>query len=137
MYKYPKSNKAPQKEWERKHVKFASRANTRIIIRTVKRTIDDTYGGEVETWIELATVWAIKELLPKESLQTDLQRELYLDETEQSKEIVYFIIQYREDINNSHRIVEKGREWNIVGLQRTGENNNWLRVQCEYYGTAD
>lgn len=69
-------------------------------------TITDSFGAEVPTWTEAFKVWA--EYQPAGS------REFPADQKRVNETTARFIIWYREDIHAAtHRIVARGRTWNI------------------------
>ena len=113
---------------ERQTLQFASRANVQVTIRQSTRSRDQSYGEEIETWSDLATVYAI--YLPQS------ETEVYLDQSDQRKEMAKFIVQYRTDLDTQKRLMFDSKEYDILGVQQFAESKNYMVVSCERYSAG-
>lgn len=66
----------------------------------------DAYGGPVETWEDVATVWA--------SLEAMNGREFFASKQAQSEVTQRIRIRYRADVTADMRVVHGGRVFGIV-----------------------
>ena len=80
----------------------------RVVIEQVTEAQND-YGEPVETWAELATVWARKEDLSG--------RELFAAQQVQSTVTTRFTIRYRSDVQAKQRLSHAGTVYNIESVQ--------------------
>lgn len=66
----------------------------------------DAYGGPVETWEDVATVWA--------SLEAMSGREFFASQQAQSEVTQRIRIRYRPDVTADMRVIHNGKVFNIV-----------------------
>ena len=66
----------------------------------------DAYGGPVETWEDVATVWA--------SLEAMSGREFFASQQAQSEVTQRIRIRYRADVTADMRVIHNGKVFNIV-----------------------
>jgi SPP1 family predicted phage head-tail adaptor len=82
-------------------------------IRIDERTVvQDGIGGETETWVERATVWAEKRDLSG--------RELILAQQEAATATTRFVIRFRDDVAQTDRIVYDGVNHDIQHIAEIG-----------------
>jgi SPP1 family predicted phage head-tail adaptor len=93
---------------------LASKLNERVRIEKLS-TATDGYGGQVQSWIELATVFAQVE--PIYSIQTEQE----IAAQRQSKAGYRVRIRVRTDVNASMRIVWKTHTLQIHSLHEQGD----------------
>lgn len=72
--------------------------------KTVAR---DAMGGEIETWNDIATVWASK------AHQTS--REFFAAQKINAEITVLFIIRYRRNVDTKMRVIFSGKTYDILG----------------------
>lgn len=99
----------------------AGRMRKRVTIQRLERT-DDGYGGIVETWVDVATVWAAVEPLTG--------RERYEAQQVQSDLSHKVTMRYRPGIMPQMRLVLKDRPLDIVAVINVEERNRWLELLC-------
>ena len=77
----------------------------------------DSFGAEVETWVDLAQVWA--------SFTPQSAREQFRNESniEQASNTAAFRIRWRDDVDETMRIVHDGHEWDIEGIIEVGRRD--------------
>jgi SPP1 family predicted phage head-tail adaptor len=83
---------------------------------------DDGYGGTVETWQNIATVWAAIEPLRGNERYTAQQVQ-----TELSHKVT---IRYRSEVKPQMRLVYKGRIFEIEAAIDVEERHRWLELLC-------
>ena len=83
--------------------------------RTVTR---DSYGGEVVTWVDLAQEWA--------SFRPQTTTERFRNESniEQATNTAAFRIRYRDDLDETMRVVHDGHNWGIEGIVEVGRRSH-------------
>lgn len=89
----------------------------KITIQT-KTTARDEWGQAIDTFTDLATVWA--EYKPRINSAASLQS---MEDQVQFKEVASFVIRYRDDVPDTARILFGGKTWMItqrgeVGISR-------------------
>lgn len=95
------------------------RINRRIIIQDATTFTRDSYGAEVSSWNNSATVWAsVRTVSGSEQLQSG---QIYAGET------VQFEMRYRA-LNPSARISYDGKIYNIRSIQNVDDKDARLRV---------
>ena len=83
--------------------------------RTVAR---DSYGGEIVTWVDLAMVWcAIMR-------SSTFERFVESSNIEQSAQLQFFRIRWRDDIDETMRLLYDGHEWDIEGIVEVGRRRH-------------
>ena len=88
--------------------------DSKVVIQTPVTT-KDSYGQPVESWSDLATVWAQK--IDVVRATTELERG---DAVEALKYVSRFIIRYRGDVTGIERISCDGRIYNINQIASIG-----------------
>ena len=83
------------------------RLDQRVTIERFTSTTD-AWGGTVEAWSPLATVWAGVEPL--------VGREYFAADAAQSEVTAKIRMRYRPGITPQDRVVHKGRNYNIVSV---------------------
>lgn len=83
----------------------------------------DRFGGEVQDWIPVATVWGSVESLSGGEFEVAKQRHAEVSHT--------IVIRYRPDITPSLRVVVKNRWFEILAVINPKERNVWLYLLCK------
>lgn len=87
----------------------------------------DAYGGPVETWEDVATVWA--------SLEAMSGREFFASQQAQSEITQRIRIRYRADVTADMRAIHNGKVFNIVAPLPDNRNRELVlmcqKVSCE------
>lgn len=104
--------------------------NTKIRIGDLDRQITlralttsrDTFGEEIQTWSDLATVWA------KVDYSTGFER--FEGEQETAFTGVVFYIRHRTDLNQKLRIVYENEEYDIKGIHEV-DRRFFLKIIAE------
>lgn len=84
--------------------------------------IDDGAGGSIETWQDIATVWAAIEPLRG--------NERYTAQQVQSTLSHKVTIRYREGIKPQMRLTYKGRVFEVESVIDVEERHQWLELLC-------
>lgn len=87
---------------------------------------DDGAGGQIETWVRRADVWA--EVKPVKG------REIVSGERIVGAETYLITIRYRSDIALSDRIVWRGKTLDIDSVQNRDMRRKYLVIEAEYGG---
>lgn len=93
----------------------------RITLQELVKT-DDGYGGIVETWQDVATVWAAIEPLKG--------TERYQAQQVQSELTHKVTIRYRAGIKPQMRILYGNRVFDIEAVIDVDERHRWLELLC-------
>ncbi len=93
----------------------------RVIIQQLVNT-DDGAGGSIETWQDIATVWAAIEPLR--------DNERYTAQQVQSTLSHKVTIRYHEGVKPQMRLAYKGRIFDIVSAIDIEERHQWLELLC-------
>jgi len=88
----------------------------------------DSYGAPVESWSEVAALWAAKEPLSG--------REFFDAQQVFSENVTRFRIRYREGVDTTMRIAHGGRLYNIKSILDPEERHQELHLLCAE-GVAD
>ena len=83
---------------------------------------DDGYGGTIETWQDVATVWAVIEPLRG--------NERYTAQQVQSELTHKVTIRYRAGIKPQMRLLYKGKTFEIEAVIDVEERHQWLELLC-------
>lgn len=78
-------------------------------------------GFEVVDWQDLKKVWA--------AVSNLRGREYYAAATVQAENTVKFIIRYIPDIDNSMRIIFKGKYYNITAIDNLKYQNKYVEIK--------
>lgn len=97
--------------------KLRHRATIQQLVNT-----DDGAGGSIETWQNVATVWAAIEPLRG--------NERYTAQQVQSTLTHKVTIRYREGIKPQMRLTYKGRIFDIESVIDIEERHRWLELFC-------
>jgi SPP1 family predicted phage head-tail adaptor len=92
----------------------AGKLDRRIALRVATQGADD-FGSPVETWADLAVVWAEKR---------DLRgREFYQANADNAEIETVFRIRWRSDVSPLNRIAYDGRDYDIVSVAEIGRRD--------------
>lgn len=95
--------------------------NRQITIQQYTAT-RDSYGGEVQTWADLATVWA------KKAHRTS--REFFAAQKTNAETTDMFIIRFRSGITTKMRVTFDGKTYDISGADDPDGNRRELQILC-------
>lgn len=90
---------------------MAGKLDRRIVIQGLTVTQDD-YGGEVDAWATLATVWA--QWLPGAGSERFTAASVYAEAHGR------FRIRWRSDVTTKHRVTYDGKEFDILAVDEIG-----------------
>ena len=87
----------------------------RIVTIQQRTATRDSFGGEVVTWVDLATAWArVTPRSAREQFENDANVTI-------ASTTAVFRIRYRGDLDVTMRVVyEDGSEWDIEGIVEVG-----------------
>lgn len=98
-----------------------------IIIQTLVNTQSATTGEPVESWTDLANVWA--------TVTYPSSNEARNEGVEQSRETtitpVNFTIWFRTDVTEKMRILYDSEYFNIMRINKVGQRNEMLKLVTE------
>ena len=85
------------------------------IIEIQRRTVTrDSFGGEIETWVKLDTVWAhVNQTGADEAFRNESNRE-------QATRDARMTIHWRDDLDETMRVIYDERAWDIRGIAEIG-----------------
>lgn len=86
-------------------------------------TVDDGYGNQVPTWVDLATVWARVEPIKG--------REAFIAGGIRNPSTVYIHIRHLEGIAPDLRAIHNGKLYNIKRVWNADERGRYLTLECE------
>jgi SPP1 family predicted phage head-tail adaptor len=89
----------------------AGKLDRRITIQRVT-TAPNAFNEPVETWIDVATVWAQQR--PNRGSERFSAQEI------NGRAVLTFHIRYRGDVTVQNRILYRGRSWNILDIREIG-----------------
>ena len=97
------------------------------IIEIQRRAVTrDSFGGEIETWVKLDTVWAhVNQTGADEKFENESHRERATRDARMA-------IHYRDDIDETMRVIYDERAWDIRGIAELG-----FRHKLELLAQAD
>ena len=84
----------------------AGRLKHRITLQRYNVTKDE-YGQDVESWVDIATIWA--DFLPKRS------KEFYAEQQVNAELTAVISIRYRSDFGERDRVIYVGRTYEVIG----------------------
>lgn len=99
----------------------AGNLDRRLTIQRVTLSQND-YGEEVETWADIARVWAWKRDVSA--------RERFASAQTLAERTTVFQIRFRDDVNSKDRVVCEGRTYQITGITEVGRRQG-LDLTCE------
>jgi SPP1 family predicted phage head-tail adaptor len=85
----------------------AGELRERVILQQKLVAMDD-YGQEIETWSDVAILWA--------AIMSLRGSEFYDAQSEQSEDIQKFKIRYRQDVRRDMRIMHKADSYEITRI---------------------
>lgn len=89
----------------------AGRLDRRVTLQKPTRTQDD-FGQAVETWSDVATVWAgVRQTAGSEFLQA---------QSETNEQQIVFTMRYRADVRETWRVVWEGRNFDVIEVRQLG-----------------
>ena len=94
------------------------------VIEVQRRTVTrDSFGGEIETWVHLAKVWAEKlQVKPAERFIKTSARTV-------NSSTAQFKILQRDDLDETMRVIDDhGVLWGIIGIIKNGRQYLTLQV---------
>lgn len=91
---------------------------------TIERraSVADGIGGSVESWAEIATVWA--------AVKAKAGREV-VDQGRVNASFVNLFEIYSTDVTELDRILWQGERWNIRGILREGSRALRIKIEAE------
>lgn len=95
--------------------------NRQITIQQYAAT-RDTFGGEVQTWANVATVWASK--------AHRTSREFFAAQKTNAETTDLFIIRYRSGITPKVRVIFDGKTYDIIGANDPDGRRRELHLLC-------
>lgn len=99
-----------------------------IIFLQSKTVTTDTYGGPVESWADVATVWA--------RVQPIKGREMIAAQAAQSETAVRFYTRWFDGVTTAMRIVYAGKNYDITGIVDIDERHVELEISAKT-GTSE
>jgi len=99
----------------------AGKLRHRVTIQELVRA-DDGYGGIIETWQDVATVWAAVEPLRGS--------ERYRAQQVQAELSHKVTMRYRAGVKPQMRLLHNGRVLNIEAVIDAEERHRWLELLC-------
>ena len=96
----------------------------RIVELQERRVTRDSFGGEIESWSEIDKVWAnVDQTGVSENFQNDASRKVALRNST-------FRIRWRNDVQETSRVVYDGFPWDIKGIAELGRRRE-LELICQ------
>ncbi len=99
----------------------AGRLRSRIIIQQYTAT-RDSYGGEVQAWTDLVTVWAQK--------AHRTSREFFAAQKANAETTDMFVIRFRSGITAKMRVIFDGKTYDIIGANDPDGSKRELHLLC-------
>ena len=103
----------------------AGRLDQRVTVEQLV-TIGDSWGGTVEAWAPLMSVWAAVEPL--------VGREYLAAQAAQSEVTARVTMRYRPGITAQDRVIHNGTTYNIVSLIDVRSGHRELVLMCKAVG---
>lgn len=97
----------------------AGQLRQRVLLQRKSYEQDQKSGAMVETWQDVANVWASVEPLSV--------REFIASQAMQAEITARAVIRYRADIDASMRLIHRGKIYNIIGI--LADKNSGLEYQ--------
>lgn len=94
----------------------------RMVIRQVSRA-RDAVGGQVDTWADLATVWAKVEAVSAS--------ERYWRQQTTAQASHKITIRYRTDVTTKMRIAYGAKLFEVRGITDVDDARAWLEIACD------
>ena len=96
----------------------------RIVELQERRVTRDDFGSEVVSWFEIEKVWAnVKQTGTSEDFENDANRAVALRNAT-------FRIRWRQDVEETYRVVYDGFPWDIKGIAELGRRQE-LELICQ------
>ena len=99
-----------------------ARLNKRVTIQRIEK-VPDSYGQPVETWVDVATVWAAIEPLRG--------REYFAAMSEHAEVTTRIRIRYRSDVDRTMRVVHGSTEFEILHIIHPDFARQELQLMCK------
>ena len=94
----------------------------RIVELQERRVTRDNFGSEVVSWSEIEKVWAnVKQTGTSEDFENDANRAVALRNAT-------FRIRWRQDVEETYRVVYDGFPWDIKGIAELGRRQELLLI---------
>ncbi len=84
---------------------------------------EDDIGNQFTEWVTVARPWAAVEPLSG--------REYWAAAAVQAERTIKVILRYRPGVTPAHRLVFKGRVFDIESVVNIEESNRWLELKCK------
>ena len=78
-----------------------------VSLQHYTETIDSNTGEKLQTWTEYATAWA-------QRIEQESGVEQVNADRREHRQIIYYVVRYNSAINVKDRVVENGKQLNIV-----------------------
>ena len=102
----------------------APRFNRIVQLQRAEITRDSTFGSEVETWVDVAEVWAsVNQTGTSEKFENDAHRAI-------AKRSAQITIRWRPGVLETMRVLFGGLIWDIEGIAESGRREG-LKLFCQ------
>lgn len=100
----------------------------KVITLQSKTSTTDAYGGPVDSWADVATVWA--------RVQPIKGREMIAAQAAQSETAVRFYTRYQDNLTTAMRIIYAGKNYDITGIVDIDERHVEFEISAKT-GTSE
>ena len=97
----------------------------RVALQRVTIETRDAVGGLVQTWAAYATVWA--------RVQPMSQREQFARQQLKASASWAVTIRARTDVATQHRVVWRGRTFEVTGVENADERRRFHKLACDEF----
>lgn len=94
-----------------------------ISLQRYSETIDTNTGEKLQTWVEYATAWA-------QRIEAEMGTEQVNADRREHRQIITYVVRYSSAINVKDRVVENGKQLNIVNIANMARNL-YLKLETE------
>ena len=94
-----------------------------VSLQRYTETIDSNTGEKLQTWTEYATAWA-------QRIEQESGVEQVNADRREHRQIIYYVVRYNSAINVKDRVVENGKQLNIVNMANL-YRNLYLKLETE------
>ena len=102
----------------------ALRFNRTVQLQRAEITRDPTFGSVVETWVDVAEVWAsVNQTGVSEKFENDAHRAI-------AKRSAQITIRWRPDVKETMRVIHAKLIWDIKGIAEIGRREG-LKLFCQ------
>lgn len=98
-----------------------AKLDRKVSIESKQITLDQV-GGEVITWVPVASVWAAKRFRPG--------REWYQAGRTISEALVWFVLRYRADLDTTMRLVDSSEVYDILSIAPDETRKHFMQFEC-------